>query len=215
MATKSWTSCSRQRKPNAYDEYGKENWHHPINTFQKCPFTYCMPYHAMLFLLPPPRSKGQSRLFRFRTFRVIKHIQFRKRLVSFPTSWHLHSVISVSWCRFMFIICQSCATIPLELTYSSGFRDLHGILRPIPSTPKKPPLSLTDSLIRIVNLSGDRQPHNITQALLAIYWIPSKNHETLSLSRIPMLLRPVGHLTSQQVTNSMLNNYQQCNTSRM
>ena len=108
MATKSWTSCRIFRKKWQIQER-KRAWG-LLNRTSAQPKQIrfrSMPYHVLLSLPPSPRSKGQVQNHDHFVSGclVIKNVQFRKRIIWFPTSWHLQMVISCVSYYQVFGIC--------------------------------------------------------------------------------------------------------------
>ena len=149
-----------------------------------------MPYRTMSCYRyhPPLRSKGQvqnhdhfvsgcfvsSNMYNFGS--VSCHFQFHG---TFKLSWSLSHYLAMSFYSYhlLILLCDNTIVTDIFVRVSGSARIFEGFFiffQPLYNHPH--PRSLTDSLIRIVNLSGDSQPHNVTHGLLAIYWQKDLNH---------------------------------------
>ena len=167
-----------------------------------------MPYHVLLSLPPHTKVQGpgpESRRFRVSMFFVIKHVQFRKSLMSFPISWHLQIVmITLSLSCYLAFFLSFVNPVP---QYHCNWH-IHNVLLTLKHPHPIEPDRFADPDCQSLRWSSASQRHPcLINQLLAKSRESSYSLEKMKLwvSWIHMLLRPVGDLTSQQVTNSMSN----------
>lgn len=188
-----------------------------------------MLYHVLLSLPPPLRSKGQVQNhdhFVSGCFFVIKHVQCRKRLLSFPISCHLQIVMITLSLSCYVVLFLSCVNPVRQYHRNWHIRQGFGIctdhLRKIfqptyISTPTQGAWQIRWSGLSIspVIVSLTTSPKVSSSSIGKKTWIMIFHWEQETLSKLDSYASPTGWPPHQSTSYIFNVEYQQCNTSRI